>query len=131
MPRPDAARRVKSYSSATGYVFQYYFFEVERVMREGKAGTEYRYMVSADRKSSFPLHILVESGAVEVWNRRVGHALTGTEEYAVAKMRLFQAFDENESLAAPPAGRTAQLFVDESNLGELLGRLDPERFTQP
>ncbi len=76
MPRPDAARRVKSYSSATGYVFQYYFFEVERVVRGGKAGTEYRYMVSADRQNSFPLHILVESAAVEAWNRRAGHPLT-------------------------------------------------------
>jgi hypothetical protein len=128
MPRPDAARRVKSYSSATGYVFQYYFFEVERATRGGKSGTEYRYMVSADRQSSFPLQILVESAAVETWNRRMGGALSGTEEYAIAKLRLFQAFDEDESLAAPPAGRTAQLFVDEANLGALLKQLDPERF---
>jgi len=131
MPRPDAARRVKSYSAATGYVFQYYFFEVERVSRGAKSGTEYRYMVSADRQATFPLSIFVDGAAVEAWQQRAGHALTGTEEYAVAKLRLFQAFDEDESLAAPPAGARAgsgaQLFVDESNLDALLERLDPDR----
>jgi hypothetical protein len=131
MPRPDAARRVKSYSSATGYVFQYHFFEVERVSRGAKSGTEYCYMVSADRQATFPLRIFVDGAAVEAWKQRAGHALTGTEEYAVAKLRLFQAFDEDESLAAPPAGdiagRGAQLFVDESNLDALLERLDPDR----
>ena len=30
MPRPEAVRRVKSYSAATGYVYQYYFYEVEK-----------------------------------------------------------------------------------------------------
>jgi len=49
-----------------------------------------------------------------------GRELSGTEEYAVAKMRLFQAFDEMDDLAiAQP-----ELLVDESNLQALLGRLD-------
>lgn len=131
MARPDSARRVKTYSSATGTVFQYYFFEVEAAVRDGKAGREYRYMVSADRKASYPLHILVEAAAVETWNRRAGGELSGTEEYAVAKLRLFQAFDEDESLAEPPAGRTALLFVEETNLEDLVKQLDPERFSSP
>src|SRR6266478_3326436 len=33
MPRPDAVRRVKSYSAADGYVYQYYFFEGNRAQR--------------------------------------------------------------------------------------------------
>lgn len=124
MPRPEAARRVKSYSAATGYVFQYYFFEVEAAQRGSAAGNEYRYMVSADRQTQFPLRILVDAAALAAWKQRVGRALTGTEEYAVAKLRLFQAFDEDASLASPPAGRTAQLFVDESNLDGFLAQLD-------
>lgn len=124
MPRPAAARRVKSYSSATGFVYQYYFFEVEHTRRGSKAGTEYCYMVSADRQTQFPLRIFVDAGAVEAWKRRVGRDLTGTEEYAVAKLRLFQAFDEDESLARPPGGRTAHLFVDETNLEGFLQQLD-------
>jgi hypothetical protein len=124
MPRPEAARRVKSYSAATGYVFQYYFFEVEPAQRGSVRGNEYRYMVSADRQSQFPLRILVNAAAVAVWKLRSGRALSGTEEYAVAKLRLFQAFDEDTSLAAPPAGRIAQLFVDETNLDGFLAQLD-------
>ncbi len=124
MPRPEAARRVKSYSAATGFVFQYYFFEVERVRRGAKEGSEYRYMVSADRQTQYPLQILVERSAVQDWNRRYGRELTGTGEYAVAKLRLLQAFDQDESLAQPPRGRIAQLFVDETNLDEFLQQLD-------
>jgi hypothetical protein len=124
MPRPEAARRVKSYSAATGYVFQYFFFEVERVHRGPLAGNEYRYMVSADRQTQFPLRILVDGAAIEAWKQRSGRALSGTEEYAVAKLRLFQAFDEDASLAEPPGGRTAQLFVDGSHLDGFLAQLD-------
>ena len=124
MPRPEAARRVKSYSAATGYVFQYFFFEVERAQRGSARGNEYRYMVSANRQTQFPLRILVEAAAIEIWKQHSGRALSGTEEYAVAKLRLFQAFDEDVSLAAPAAGRIAQLFVDETNLDGFLAQLD-------
>ena len=42
MSRSEVVRRVKSYSSATGYVFQYYFYETQKVRRGGAAGTEDR-----------------------------------------------------------------------------------------
>ncbi|HYA98212.1 MAG TPA: hypothetical protein VEH49_08965 [Methylomirabilota bacterium] len=124
MPRPEAARRVKSYSAATGYVFQYYFFEVESAERGAVRGNEYRYVVSADRRAQFPVRILVDASAVAGWKQRAGRALSGTEEYAVAKLRLFQAFDEDPSLAASSGGRAAQLFVDETNLDGFLAQLD-------
>ena len=120
MARPEAVRRVKTYSAATGYVYQYYFYEVQKSRRGLSLGTEYVYMVSVDRQTVFPLSIFVRHGAVDNWGRRVGRAMTGTEEYAVAKMRLFQAFDEVEDLAiARP-----ELVVDESNLEKLLSQLD-------
>jgi hypothetical protein len=120
MPRPEAVRRVKSYSAATGYVYQYYFYEVEKSRRGSSAGTEYVYMVSMDRQHVFPLRIFVQHDALEKWSARTGQKLTGTEEYAVAKMRLFQAFDEIEGLAAKPP----DLTVDSSNLESLLSQLD-------
>jgi hypothetical protein len=120
MARPEAARRVKSYSAATGFVYQYYFYEVERKQRGPAAGTEYVYMVSADRKKAFPLRIFVRHDAVEEWARKNGRPLSGTEEYAVAKMRLFQALDEIENLET----HSADLFVDQSNLDSLLSQLD-------
>ena len=120
MPRPDAVRRVKSYSAATGYVYQYYFYEVEKKRRSSVQGTEYVYMVSVDRHHVFPVRIFVEHDALEEWSARTGQKLTGTEEYAVAKMRLFQAFDEMESIDA----KTPELLVDISNLAALLSQLD-------
>ena len=120
MPRPEAVRRVKSYSAATGYVYQYYFYEVEKVRRGGIEGTEYVYMVSVDRKKVFPVKIFVVKDALDKWSARTGQKLTGTEEYAVAKMRLFQAFDEIEGLET----KTPELLVDDTNLENLLSQLD-------
>lgn len=120
MARPEGVRRVKSYSAATGYVYQYFFYEVLKSRRGFSAGTEYVYMVSVDRQKVFPLRVFVRGEAVEKWSKSVGRAMTGTEEYAVAKMRLFQAFDEVEDLASA----RPELIVDETNLEGLLGRLD-------
>lgn len=120
MTRPEAVRRVKSYSAATGFVYQYYFYEVQKIRRRGVPGTEYVYMVSADRKKAFPVRIFVRRAAVEKWAQANGHPLSGTEEYAVAKMRLFQALDEIENLET----HSSDLEVDESNLDSLLGQLD-------
>jgi len=124
MVRPEAVRRVKSYSAATGYVYQYYFYEVEKVRRGSAAGSAYTYMVSADRKNVFPLRIFVCRDALDRWSRATGRSLTGTEEYAVAKMRLFQAFDEVENLAQGAVEAPPELQVDESNLESLLATLD-------
>ncbi len=123
MPRPDAVRRVKSYSAADGYVYQYYFFEGNRAQRGGRPGGEFTYMVSADRRSAFPFKIFVMQSALDAWAKLNGRPLSSSEEYAVAKMRLFQAFDEG-SVQASPAGQSAgEVVVDESNLEELLGQL--------
>lgn len=126
MARPEAAHRVKSYSSETGYVYQYHFFEVHRSRRGSLEGSEYVYMVSADRKTAFPLKIFVRHDALREWTRQTGRELTGTEEYAVAKMRLFQAFDEIEALATPlaPGAAHPELLVDAANLPALLEKLD-------
>jgi hypothetical protein len=120
MPRPEAVRRVKSYSAETGYVYQYYFYEVEKIRRGPSSGTQYVYMVSTSRQQAFPVRILVREDALKKRFARTGQKLTSTEEYAVAKMRLFQAFDENEGLTA----QGPDLCVDDSNLELLLTKLD-------
>jgi hypothetical protein len=120
MATPETSRRIKSYSASTGYVYQYQFQEIQPSRRGIHAGKDYVYLVSVDRKTMFPLRVFVRRDAVEHWNKRAGRALSGTEEYAVAKMRLFQAFDELESLS--PA--THELVVDDSNLEALLAQLD-------
>jgi hypothetical protein len=120
MARPEVAHRIKSYSAATGFVYQYQFLEVQKARRGLSLGTEYLYAVSVDRKENFPLTVFVKQSAEDKWARREGRKLSGTEEYAVAKVRLFQAFDELEDL---PTTKT-DLLVDDSNLEELLKQLD-------
>jgi len=124
MARPDAVRRIKSYSAANGYVYQYCFFEVNRIPYEGGQAGEFIYAISADRKTTFGVRIVVEQSALESWARANGRALTSSEEYAVAKMRLFQAFDEG--IVPPKAAESAAvaLVVDESNLETLLQLLN-------
>jgi hypothetical protein len=123
MARPDAVRRIKTYSAADGYVYQYYFYEGNRAKRGDDPGGEFVYMISAYRQSSFPFKIFVRQSALDAWARRNGRALTSSEEYAVAKMRLFLAFDEG-SVQAPPAGQQpGEVRVDESNLEDLLRQL--------
>lgn len=119
MTRPEAVRRVKSYSAATGYVYQYYFYEVNKTRRGLTSGTEYVYMVSVDRKHVFPTKIFVRHDAAEKWGRAAGRTLSGTEEYAIAKMRLFQALDELDDME-----NARDLVVDDSNLEALLAQLD-------
>ncbi len=123
MPRPDAVRRVKTYSAANGYVYQYYFYEGNRAERDGKPGGEFSYAVSLDRQSAFHFKIFVHQSALEAWAKQNGRPLTSSEEYAVAKMRLLQAFDEGAvqpTTEEQPAGEVA---VDDSNLEALLEQL--------
>jgi hypothetical protein len=118
MSKQETVRRIKSYSAASGYVYQYQFRDVHPA-RSGD-GNEYIYHVSADRKTMFPVRILVRRAAIAAWSKQTGRILTGTEEYAVAKMRLFQALDDVENFATA----RPDLVVDESKLAALLERLD-------
>jgi hypothetical protein len=120
MAKPEAVRRVKSYSAESGYVYQYQFHDAVPAERNGEPGNAYIYYVSADRKTMFPLRIFVGRNTREDCARRLGRTLNGTEEYAVAKMRLFQAFDESDDLAT----KRPELVVDASNIEALLARLD-------
>jgi hypothetical protein len=87
-------RRLKSHSAQSGYVYQY-FYEGQRPFRSGgESGTEFVFTVSADRKTSHPVSVLVADGALRAWEQAHAHPLSSTERYAVSKMALFQAFDE-------------------------------------
>ncbi len=123
MARPDAVRRVKSYSAANGYVYQYYFYEVSRISHQGSPAGEFIYAISADRKTAFPQRIVVMQRALEAWAHTNGRSLTSSEEYAIAKMRLFQAFDQGEVPITAEPDQQVQLLVDESNLETLLEQL--------
>jgi len=124
MTYPDAPRRVKSYSAANGFVYQYCFYEVNRVEENGQSAGEFIYAISADRKTTFGLRILVWQAALETWAKVNGRPLTSSEEYAIAKMRLFQAFDEGAVPLTAEAAAAITLSVDDSNLEALLESLN-------
>jgi len=124
MAKPETVRRIKSYSAANGYVYQYCFYEVNRVLLDGQAAGEFIYAISADRTKSYGLRILVMQSALEAWAKVNGRAVTSSEEYAVAKMRLFQAFDEGDAPLTTETAGQMRLVVDESNLDEMLRLLN-------
>src|SRR5713226_8234722 len=93
-----AVRREKSYSSQTGFVYQYYYEGYRGSDREGRAGQEYVFHVSSDRKTAFPLTVFLPRAAVKAWQRRHGRDLTANEQYAAVKMALFETFDERADL---------------------------------
>ena len=123
MARPDAVRRVKTYSAADGFVYQYYFFEGNRAQRGGSAGGEFTYVVSIDRQTAFPFKIFVHQSALDGWAEQNGRVLSSSEEYAVAKMRLFNAFDEGVVKASPQGEPPREVIVNQTNLEGLLGQL--------
>jgi hypothetical protein len=88
-----AVRRMKTYSAQSGYVYQYYY-DGQRPFGSSAAGIEFVFSVSADRASWRPASVLIGDAAIAAWQDRHGRQLSSTERYALAKMALFQAFDE-------------------------------------
>ncbi len=113
-----AVRRQKTYSAESGYVYQY-FYEGQRPS-SGDPGTEYVFDVSADRKSSAPVSVFVATEAIESWQVETGRTLSGAERYAIAKMALFQAFDERP---APESMREA-VHVTPAAVRQILATLN-------
>jgi hypothetical protein len=113
-------RRIKSYTADTGYVWQYHFAEVRsQQSRHGEAGSEYVFVVSRDRKTSYPVPVFLRHAALEAWAAEHGRPLSGAEQYAAVKMRLFRAFDEIDDLE--PARDRIEVTPD--NIAELLAPL--------
>ncbi|MGO4879327.1 MAG: hypothetical protein ACLP59_00725 [Bryobacteraceae bacterium] len=98
-----ATRRQKTYSGQSGYVYQYYYEGHRPYKRDRHTGTEYVFDVSGDRKTSIAVSVLVSDSALDDWQTRHGRTLHASERYAIAKLALFQAFDERPNPAAMSA----------------------------
>lgn len=114
-------RRMKTYTGQTGYVYQYYFVgKREALAGEPEApATEFIFDVTADRKTMFAVSVFLKPSALDEWHAQHGRSLADTEQYAAAKMRLFQGFDE----VHPMIERGRRLVVDAANIEELLATL--------
>jgi hypothetical protein len=117
-------RRMKTYTGATGYVYQYYFVGKRDAIPGDPAApaTEFIFDVTADRKLMFAASIFMKPEALSAWQAAHGRALTDAEQYGAAKMRLFQGFDEIENFLEQ--GR--RLVVDAANIEQLLEPLNLE-----
>jgi hypothetical protein len=87
---------MKTYSAGSGYVYQYYY-DGQRPFGSPSAGIEFVFSVSADRANWRPASVLIVDAAIAAWQQRHGRPLSSTERYALAKMALFQAFDERST----------------------------------
>jgi hypothetical protein len=116
------AHRYKVYAAETGTAYQYFFASSRRVKRpEGQgAGNDYIFVATPDQRPPFILRVFISERALEAWRQAHGRALDANEMYAVAKMRLFRAFDEIEC----PRDEALDLLVDEGNVEELLAPLN-------
>lgn len=92
-----AVRRQKSYSAQSGFVYQYFYQGNRPAIREREQGQEFVFEITADRKTSFPVSVFVSEPVVVDWQNLHNRALSPTERYAIAKMALFQAFDDRRT----------------------------------
>ena len=113
-------RRLKTYSAQSGYVYQYCYEGQRPFQQAGGSGTEFVFAVSADRKSWRASKVLLPDSAVAAWEAAHARELSSTERYAVAKMALFQAFDERPT----PAHMKDEVNVRPADLQTILDTLD-------
>ncbi|MGC1370857.1 MAG: hypothetical protein WA824_01850 [Candidatus Sulfotelmatobacter sp.] len=100
LDKAKAVRRLKTYASAQGYVYQYYFVGQRAALADDPEApaTEFIFDVTSDRKLTYAVSVFLAEMAVTAWASGHGRPLTEPEQYAAAKLRLFQAFDELEDV---------------------------------
>jgi hypothetical protein len=124
MSQNPSVRRLKTYTGAQGYVYQYYFVGKRPALAEDSEApaTEFIFDVTSDRKVTYAVSVFLPKATNESWSKSHGRPLNDAEQYAATKMRLFRAFDELEDVRAN--GR--RLSMDVPLLEELLTSLGVE-----
>src|ERR1700732_2965675 len=117
-------RRLKTYTGAQGYVYQYYFVGERPALPDDPEApaTEFVFDVTSDRKLIYAVSVFFPESTLTAWCKAHGRPLKDAEQYAAAKIRLFRAFDELEDVKAH--GR--RLSIDISLLEEALSSLGVE-----
>ncbi len=117
-------RRLKTYSGAQGYVYEYYFVGKRPALPDDPESptTEFVFDVTSDRKLTYAVSIFLPQTVVAAWSDSHGRPLSDAEQYAAVKLRLFRAFDEVQDVKAE--GR--RLTVDVTLLQESLTSLGIE-----
>jgi hypothetical protein len=98
-PNPPV-RRLKTYTGAQGYVYQYYFVGKRPALADDAEApaTEFVFDVTSDRKLTYAVSIFLPERTLAAWGRTHDRQLKDAEQYAAVKLRLFRAFDELEDV---------------------------------
>jgi hypothetical protein len=90
---------MKTYSAQSGYVYQYFYEGYRAHVAGGEKGVEHVFSVSSDRKNWHGTHVFLADKAIKAWESAHDRTLNSTERYAIAKLALFQAFDDRPAPA--------------------------------
>lgn len=117
-------RRLKTYTGAQGYVYQYYFVGQRPALADDPEApaTEFVFDVTSDRKLTYAISVFLPENPLAAWSQAHGRPLNDAEQYAAVKLRLFRAFDELANVKEQ--GR--RLSIDTELLEEALGNLGVE-----
>ena len=83
-------------------------------------GTEFVFRIPAERKTSPPVGFIFPQTCSGPGKRTTGGEFSAIERYAIAKMALFQAFDER----AGPAEMSQPVLVRAADLDAIVERLN-------
>jgi hypothetical protein len=103
-------------------VYEYYFVGQRAARGEdaGTAATEYVFGATVDRHAYYAISVFLRLDALEAWAASHGRSLSDAEQYAAAKLRLFQGFDELEDLASG----SRRLAIAAGDLEDMLASLE-------
>lgn len=113
-----AVARQKTYAAESGYVYLYHYLG----RRENRAATEYVFLVSSGPDQRFEVSIFLGWRAVRPWQNQHGRTLASNERYGIAKLALFQAFDEPPH----PAGIRRRVRLGPADVESILEKLGIE-----
>jgi hypothetical protein len=124
MSQNPPVRRMKTYTGAQGYVYQYYFVGKRPALPADPEApaTEFVFDVTSDRKLTYAVSVFLPDKTRAGWSQVHGRPLNDAEQYAAVKLRLFRAFDELEDVKSH--GR--RLSIDAGQLEEALASLGVE-----
>ncbi len=118
---PPTVRRMKTYTGASGYVYQYYFVGKRPALESDPEAPaiEFIFDITPDRKTMYATSVFLKQEGLSAWAGRHSRSLTDPEQYAAAKLRLFQALDEIENIR-----EHLRLVIDAGNIEQVLSSLD-------
>ncbi|MBI4877131.1 MAG: hypothetical protein HY822_21055 [Acidobacteria bacterium] len=107
--------RWKTYAARSGYVYEYCY----QGQSTRSDNTEFVFEVSADRRTSSAVSVLLPHEVAAGWERDRAFDLRGNERYAIVKTALFQAFDERPA----PADMRAPVLIRRADLDGIVETL--------